>query len=363
MQKIIKALQMKGKNIVIPIVSIIFSLIVGAFVINLMGVNFLHAYLVMLDGAFGDIRSIGETLLFTAPLILTALSFSLAIRCGLINIGAEGQLHVGAITATMVGLFLELPLGIHILVALIAGIIGGGIWGLIVGYLKIKFDANEIITTIMLNYVAIYLVGYIVNYPLIEPPGYLPQTAQLSESAILPVILPGSRLHAGFLVGLLALVFYHIFLNKTKKGYEIRVVGRNPQAAEYSGINRLRNIVFVMFISGAFAGLAGAGEIMGVQHRLLEGFSPDLGFDGIAVALIGRNDPVGIFFAAVFFGALRSGGNTMQLITGLPIAIIYIIQGLAIMFVVSGEIFKDKDISIFTKLKNSIFNPILSKGD
>lgn len=353
---IINILLKNKRNILTPIVSIILSLLTSGILIFLMGVNPLEAYSYLFSGAIGSINGISETLIKATPLILTALSFALGMKCGVINIGAEGQLYMGALFATLAGTILPpMPMIIHLPVAIIAGFIGGGIWGLLAGFLKVKFSANEIITTIMLNYVAIYFVGFMINYPLLEPPGFLRQTARVAEGARIPRIIAGSRLHAGIFIALIALAFYHIFLTKTKQGYQVKVVGENQRAAQYAGMNVFSSILLVMFLSGGFAGLAGTGEILGVQTRLLEGFSNGLGFDGIAVALLGRNHPLGILFAAIFFGAVRSGGNIMQLSTGLPIAVIYIIQAFAVIFVVAGELFRKegfKSLSgVFKKIK------------
>jgi len=310
-----------------------------------MDVNPLIAYQWLFKGAFGSTNSVAETLLKASPLMLTGIAFALAMRCGLFNIGAEGQLYIGALCSTIVGLYFNaFPIFIHLPLAIIAGFIGGGIWGLLAGYLKVRFGASEIITTIMLNYVALFLVSYMIHGPLLEPPGFLPQTPLVEETARYPRILAGTRLHMGLIFATMALVLFYLLLWKTKIGYEIRVVGDNPSAANYAGMKPNRSILLTMFLSGGFAGLAGANEILGVLGRMVEGFSVGLGFDGIAVALLGQNTPLGIFLSSILFGAMRSGANIMQLSTGVPVAVIYIIQALIVIFLVSSELFRRKGL-------------------
>lgn len=332
-----------SSKLVMPILAIVLALIIGALVIWLMGISPWMAYKSLLKGSLGSTNSIAETLVKSAPLIFTGLSFALAYRCGLINIGAEGQLYMGGFASALAGIYLQgLPLIVHLPLALAAGFIAGGLWGLLAGWLKVRFGASEIITTVMLNYVATYWVSYVVTGPMKEPPGTFPQTALVAATAQLPRILTGTRLHLGFLVAILALIFYFVFLWRTPRGFELRVVGQNPQAAGYAGMSPNASVLLAMFLAGGMGGLAGAGEILGVQRRLLQAFSPGYGFDGIAVALLGLNVPTGIFLAAILFGILRSGGNTMQMFSGVPVALIYIIQALVIFFVVSEHMFKLK---------------------
>ena len=256
-------------------------------------------------------------------MIFTGLSFALAKRCGLVNIGAEGQLYMGGFLATVVGIYIKgLPIYIHLPLAIAAGFIGGGLWGLLAAWLKIKFGASEVITTIMLNYIAIHWISYLVTGPMKEPPGNFPQTPQVEITAQLPRILEGTRLHLGLIIALLAILFFYYFLWKTTAGYETRVVGENPEAARYAGMNPARNSLLAMFIAGGFAGLAGMSEILGIQQRMFQNFSPNYGFDGIAVALLGQNTPIGVLLSGILFGILRSGANMMQMGAKVPIAVI-----------------------------------------
>jgi len=258
---------------------------------------------------------------------------------------------MGALASTVVGLYMPpVPMSIHLPIAVAAGFIGGGLWGLVAGYLKVKFGANEIITTIMLNYVALFFIGYMMHGPLLEPPGFLPQTPMVAETAKYPKILAGTRLHMGLIISLIALVMFYILLWKTKLGYEIRVVGHNPTAAHYAGMKPNRSLLVAMFLSGGFAGMAGSNEVLGVLGRMMEHFSYGVGFDGIAVALLGQNGPGGILLAAILFGAMRSGANIMQLATGVPVATIYVIQALIVIFIVCSEIFRRKGLKPFQNI-------------
>ncbi len=324
----------------LPALAVVLALVLGAIVISLAGLDPIVSCHYLLKGSLGSNKAIGETLIKAVPLIFTGLSYALANRCGLINIGAEGQLYMGGFLATAVGIYFKgLPVFIHLPLAIISGFIGGGLWGFLAGWLKVKFGASEIITTIMLNYVAIHWVTYLVTGPMKEPPGTFPQTPVVELSAQLPRIVPGTRLHLGLLVAILAVLFYYYFLWRTTIGYETRVVGLNSEAARYAGINLGRNSVLAMFIAGGFAGLAGMSEILGIQQRMFQMFSPGYGFDGIAVALLGQNTPIGIILSGLLFGILRSGANKMQMAAEVPNAIIYIIQSLVIIFVVGSNMF------------------------
>ncbi|MDF2674678.1 MAG: inner-rane translocator [Clostridiales bacterium] len=329
------------KSLTFSFFSICLAFLIGAIIIKLLGLSPSKAYLSMILGSFGNANAIAETLVKTTPLIFTGLSYAIAKRCGLVNLGAEGQLYMGGFLASFVGIYLNgLPIYIHLPLAILAGFIGGGLWGLVAGWLKIRFGANEMITTIMLNYIAQYWVSYLVSGPMMDPTGKMPQSSPIPTSAILPRILGGTRLHLGIVIALLAVLIFYYFLWKTTVGYETRVVGINAEAARYAGIKPTKNALLAMFIAGGFAGLAGMGEILGVQMRMYQNFSPGYGFDGIAVALLGQNMPIGIIVSAILFGMLRSGANMMQLTAKVPNAIIYIIQALVIIFIVAKNIFK-----------------------
>lgn len=328
--------RIKINLMILPLASILLALLIGAILISSQGKNPIIAYGYLLKGAFGNSGSIGETLLKTTPLIFTGLAVTFSYRCGVFNIGAEGQLLMGALGATWCALiFKELPMIILLPLCLIFSIFLGAFWGGIPGYLKAKKGINEVIATILMNYIAIQLVSWAVNGPLKED-GPFPQTAKLVQSSWLPVIWHGTRLHAGIIIALISMILVYYFLFHTAYGYKLRVVGINCIAANYAGINVPFYYVLALAISGGLAGLGGAGEILGVQHRLMDGLASGYGFDGIAVALIAQLHPMGVIVSALLLGALRTGANTMQRAVGIPTAIVDIIQGLIIFFVVAA---------------------------
>jgi len=339
------------KKIAIPIFSVLVSFILGGIIIKMMGLSPSTAFKALMQGGIGNINALGETFVKATPLVFTALSYAFAYKAGLINIGAEGQLYMGGFLATLVGTnFQGLPMYIHLPLAIIAAFIGGGLWGLVVAWLKVRFNANEIITTVMLNYIAMNWISYLVTGPMKAPPGNYPQSKDILSTALLPNILPGSRLHLGLLLAVLMLIFYYIFFKKTKTGYETRIVGRNRKAADYAGMKSKKLSLLIMFIAGGVAGLAGASEILGIQGRMIEGFSPGYGFDGIAVALLGLNSSFGIGLSAIFFGFLRSGGNMMQMLAQVPVSVISIITGLVIIFVIAGQAISNNRIAGLQKI-------------
>jgi len=322
------------------LVALLCAFLAGAIVLWATGHSPIEAYFAMLRGAFGDNFGIGQTFTQATPIIFTALAFLFSFKCGLFNIGAEGQLLFGGFTAALVGIsFNGLPVFIHLPLAILAGATGGAFWGLIPAVLKAKLGAHEVITTMMFNYVALYLTSYMVNYPL-KAPGWVPQTIFVAPSAELPRILPPTQLSASFILALTIAGVTAYLLNRTTIGYEVRAIGLNPTAAETNGINIKRGLILALVISGAMAGLGGAGEVLGVHRRFIDGFSPGYGWDGLAVALIGGLNPFGVVLAAVFFGALRSGGMVMNRVTGVPLDIISILQALVVLFVAAPRLIK-----------------------
>ena len=323
---------------IMPLLALVFALLLGAILIAVMGLDVGVAYTALLEGAFGSKNAIGETIVKATPLIFTALSYALAKRCGLVNLGAEGQIYVGGMCSAIAGLYLALPTPIHIPVTILAGFIGGGLWGMLAGALKLRFGASEMITTIMLNYIAQYIINFMVGN-VIKEPGDLPQSAKIGATAQLPRLVEGTRIHLGIIIALICVVLYYVFLWRTRQGYETRVVGINPEAARYAGFNTGRRSLMAMFMAGGLAGLAGLTEILGIQLRVYKNFSPGYGWDGIAAALLGRNSPIGIVLSSTLFGALRSGSNQMQIDASVPSALMYILQALVIMFVIGSNYF------------------------
>jgi len=328
------------RKIIPQIIAIILAFLVGAIVLQVTGYSPLEAYSALITGAFGDVFGIGQTFTQATPIIFTALAFLFAFKSGLFNIGAEGQLLVGGFAAALVGIsFAGLPTLIHVPMALLAGAFTGGLWGFIPAILKTKLGAHEVITTMMLSYVAFYVTGYMVNYPY-KAPGWVSQTVPIAPSAELPRILQPTQLSASIFIAVILVVLTYYTLQKTTLGYEVRAIGLNPAAAESGGINIKRGMILALVISGAMAGLGGAGEILGVHRRFIEGFSPGYGWDGLAVALVGGLNPVGVLIAAVLFGALRSGGMVMTRVTRVPLDIVSILQALVILFVAAPMLIK-----------------------
>ncbi|MCI8476863.1 MAG: ABC transporter permease [Oscillospiraceae bacterium] len=330
--------------------ALVLVLVVTGIIIALSGKSPLVAFQSMIKGAFGTKNSVAETMIKTVPLLLAALGLTVCYRTGLTSVGSEGQIIMGGLMATIFGVYAGgLPRLILIPLCFIAGMIGGGLWAAIAGILKAKLGVSEVINTIMLNYIATYFVSFLIDGPMREPPGYYPQSSLLSDNAALAVILPGTRMHSGVIIAVIGILVVYLLLWKLPLGYQMRAVGNNPIAAKTNGINVARNMVLAMFLSGAFAGLAGSIEIMGMHHRLMNGFSSSYGFDAMAVALLGGLHPIGVTVAAVFFGALRVGANTMQRVLQVPVSLVNVIQGLVILFVLMQYVLSRFTIKLFRK--------------
>lgn len=315
------------------VVAVLLALLVGALFILLSNDDPIEAYRALVRGAFGDRRAVAETLVAATPYIFGGLAFAIAYRAGMFNIGIEGQMVVGGLAAGLIAAAnFDLPSVIYIPVVLIAAVVAGGLWGAIAGVLKAVSGAHEVITTIMLNYLAFRLVSYV----LLETDDRLPvdpalqATDPAAASARLPNILSGTRLHAGFLVGVAVAMVVWYLLFRTTFGYRIRTVGISRGAAAYAGISWGLTIVIAMFSSGALAGLGGATESLGLLGRQY-GVQSGYGFTSIAVGLVGRNNPLGVVLAAVLFGALRSGSNEMQNSAGTSKELVLVLQGLVIL--------------------------------
>lgn len=328
-------------------IAILLAFLGGALLIGLSGYNPLEAYLALLRGSFGNINSIAEVLLKTTPLLLAALGLTISSRAQVISIGAEGQIYLGAMGAAWVGLFLgPLPASVAIPLCMVIGAILGALWGGIAGWLKVKMNANEIIVTLMMNYIAIEYVRYLVNGPWRDPNSVEPFTAQITRGAWLPVLVPGTRLHVGLLVALAMVLLFWWLLRRTTLGYQLTVCGASPTAAEANGINGKRMIILAMLISGGMAGLAGSIELMGVHHRLIEEVSPSYGFTAIIISVLGRGKPVRVLFAAFLFAVLTVGADGMRRSMGIPVAVGLILQALVLLFALGSEIYERR---LFTK--------------
>lgn len=317
-----------------PVIAIASALLVGAILILLAGANPIAAYTALFQESLSTYFGFGNTLTKVVPLLLTSLGVLVALRAGQFNIGGEGQMYLGALGSALIGLYVQgLPAVIHVPLALVAGFLFGAVWGLIPGYLKAVRGINEVITTLLLNYIAFNFIGYLVQNPLKEAGAPSPYSPLIAKSAQLPIILPGSLAHAGILLALLAAVIVWVLLVLSPIGYQIAAVGFNPIASRYSGISVERTIMLVMALAGGLAGLAGATEVMGLKYRLFEQVSSGYGFDAIAIAFLSRGSVLGVVLTSLFFGALRSGANVMQRSAGVPVTVVYAIQGLTVLFI------------------------------
>ncbi|HEX5838778.1 MAG TPA: ABC transporter permease [Anaerolineales bacterium] len=334
----------------LPVFATLAALLIGAIMLLLLKVNPIEAYKALWEGAFGSSNAFAETLVKATPLLLVAIGICISFRGDVINIGGEGQMIIGAILATWVGLtFTTLPGWVVITLAMLAGFLGGAIWGGIPGFLKAYFSVNEILSTVMMNAIAVQLMNFLLRGPMIDPAqaevaSQIPQTARLLEIFRLPRFIP-TRLHFGALIAVALAVLVYILLWRTTLGYRIRAVGQNPHAARYAGIKVPRYIVLALLFSGAFAGLAGAIQVYGVNYRMItdgsaSGFTGSAGFNGIVAALFGQLHPLWSIPASVLFGALLVGANSMQRMVQVPSALVIALNGLVVVFVVSSEILR-----------------------
>jgi simple sugar transport system permease protein len=334
----------------LPVFATFAALAVGAVMLLVLGANPIKAYGAMVDGAFGSGNALAETAVKAVPLLLVGLGICIAFRANVINIGGEGQMILGAILATLVGLSLpNWPGWLVITLAILAGFVGGGFWGAIPGALKAYFGVNEILSTIMMNAIAIQIMNYLLRGPMIDPAqaeqaSKIPQTAALAAAFRLPRLAP-TRLHLGAALAIGLAILVYILLWRTTLGYRIRAVGQNPDASRYGGIRVRRQIVIALLLSGAFAGLAGVMQVYGLNYRLITdgsatGFTASAGFNGIVAALFGQLHPIGTIPASFFFGALIVGANKLQRIMQVPSSFILALNGLVVIFVVSSDIWR-----------------------
>lgn len=314
-------------------------LLISMALISAVGSNISQAFTSFSRGIFGSFYGFSEVLVRAIPLMLAALGVSVGFRTGFFNIGAEGQIYMGAAAATAIGfLFSGLPAILLIPLTILAGFVFGGLWSVIPGFLKVQFSLSEVINTIMLNYVAINIVGILVRTVLKDPEYPLPLSPEIPEAMKLFRFFFTTRLHSGLIIAIVSACLVYILLWKTITGYQMRAVGLNPRAARCTGISVYRNIIFAATLSGGLAGLAGAIEIAGVHHKLLEGISPGFGYVAIIIALLGKNHPLGIFFSSLGIAALQIGSNTMQRQAGVPASISWIIMGVLVLLILGRRI-------------------------
>ncbi len=339
---------LKTAGLLSPLVAVAAAFLVGGLVVATIGENPLRIYGILFRGAFGSVDAIGLVLFNACPLIFAGLAVAFAFRAGLFNIGGEGQIYLGAFICAWVGLSISgLPAWLAVPLLVAASAAGGALWASIPGLLKARFGAHEVINTIMMNFIAIGVTGYFVINVFREPGQMTPQTAEIVAGRLprlagalnaIGIPLPAANpLNASIVIALLAIVAAWFILQRTTLGYEIRAVGLNPSAAENAGINVRRTMVLAMIVSGAFAGLVATNEVMGFRHRFLDNFSGGIGFMGIAVALLGKNTPLGVLFAALLFGILNTGALEVDIFTDVPRELILVVQAVTIILVVVGN--------------------------
>jgi simple sugar transport system permease protein len=321
----------------VTVLSIFLALLFCALFLSLNGMNPITIYIKMFKGAFGSGYGISETLVKAIPLLLCGLGVSIAYRIAIWNIGAEGQFIAGALSATAVTIYFpSMPTFLVIPIMVIMGILGGAIWGLLTAIPRAYFQVNELITSLMLNYIALLLLNYFVFGPWKDPKGFnFPGTPEFESYAQIAT-LGGTRLHLGLIFGLVAVALYAFFIKYSKWGYELRLIGANPSAAKYAGIRINMHILIVMAISGGLAGLAGMSEVSGVAHRLMYGISPGYGYTAIIVAWLAKLNPIGLIISSILFGGLIVGGFSIQTI-GLPSSTSLMLQGAILFFLIGGE--------------------------
>jgi len=333
-----------------PVAAVLLAFLIGGVMLVLLGINAWAAYSALFSGAFGSTNALADTVVKATPLLFVGLGICISYRGGVLNIGGEGQLVVGAISATAVALsFPHWPGWLLVLVSLFAGTVAGAIWGGIAGFLKAYFNVNEILSTIMLNYIAVFGMNYLLRGPMMDPlqiklGSFIPQTARLPHAADLPRLVP-TRLHLGAAIAVLCAILVYIFLWRTTIGFRIRIVGKNLRAAVGAGIPVKRYMVLSILLAGALSGLGGAVEVLGLHHRMFTdgtafGFTGSAGFNGIVAALFGQLHPIGTIPASFLLGALLTGANKMQRAVQVPSALVGALNGLIIMFVVGSEILR-----------------------
>ncbi|MEF9853687.1 MAG: ABC transporter permease [Hydrogenoanaerobacterium sp.] len=316
-----------------PLYSLLLALFIGGIIILISGNNPFEIYSKLLNGAFGSRNGIMQTLLQSTPLIFCGLSVAVGMRGGLLNLGVEGQLYIGALCSSLVGLYAKgLPSFVHITLCILAGMVGGAVWAFLPVFLKIKRGTHEVVTALMLNYIASLFIDYMTNYPLMAKDSSVAQSEIILPSAFLPKLVPRSQVSCGILIGVVLAILLSLVLKKTVFGYSITLVGQNQLAAKAAGVPINKIMISTMLIAGACAGLAGTVEVLGTYNRLIMGFSPGYGFDGIAVAVLGSS-PIMVIFSALLFGALRAGGMALQFGTNLSVKFITALQGIIILLI------------------------------
>lgn len=327
---------------------IVLGLIASAVLIAISGVNPFLAYGALIRGAFGNAQALSNVLVRASPLLLGGIGVSLGIKAGVWNIGMEGYMYLGAIGASMVGILeLGLPPFLHILICFLCAAAFSAVWGLIPGYLKAYKGVNEVTSTIMMSYIAIYLTNWVVSSfaPIAEIGKFYPMSKQFASTALLPILMKGSSLHPGpFLAIMLCVIFYFI-LNYTSFGYRTKMLGANPNAAKYAGVGARKQIMLIIMIGAIIGGLSGAVEVMGLKRRVYMEFVTNVGYESVAVALLAGGNPLGVIFSALFFAALKAGGATMSIETGVISSMNSIIIATCMLFVIGVGVVDSRRLS------------------
>jgi simple sugar transport system permease protein len=324
--------------------AVLAALLAGSLLILIAGSDPVAAYAALFEGAFFDYWGFASTLVKTCPLLLAGLAVVLPLRAGLFNIGAEGQIYMGALSGTVAALYMpELPGPLHVAVAVSAGAIGGALWALIPALLKAYQRINEIIVTLLMNFVALHFVSFVVSGPMMEEGAPYPYSPEIPSSLFLPHILPRTDAHIGVVVAVVLAIAMYVVLRRGVPGYSLDTISKNQNAARYAGMSVERHIVVSFLIAGALAGLAGIFEVLGHRYRLFHAFSQGYGYDGIVVAFLAALNPLLAILSAVFIAGLRSGANIMQRSVGVPVTVVEAIQGLVILFVAASLAFRYRE--------------------
>lgn len=327
-----------GKKMIQPAVALLTAFAVTSIIILVIGYSPLNVFSSIFKGAFGNANSRLGTLFRMTPILITGLAFTVAIRAGLINIGIEGQLCAGAFIATLVGLYVHgLPPLLHILLTITAAMAGGGLCGAFIAFMKIRFNAHEFITSIMMNSIVTYITGYFVSGPL-RTPGDVAQTQSISKDIMLPMLSARNNLSIGIIIAVVLAVILHFYFKRTAKGFEMNIVGNSPMVARFSGIHINKTIYQTMFLSGGIAGLCGAIHVLGYLGRYINDFSPGFGFDGVAVSALAGGSPLACIVSALLFGGLKAGTIRLNIMTKAPKEFVDLIQAVAIILIASPKL-------------------------
>ena len=347
-----KSLKINWKKLnLAPLYSFMLALCIGAIIIWASGNSPIKVYSMLIEGAVGSRKGILQTLLQATPLLFCGLAVSFGLKGGVLNLGVEGQLYIGALFSTLAALYIKgLPAPIHIIVCIIAGMVGGMLWSFIPIWLKIKRGTHEVVTALMLNYIAVLFLDFLLNYPLRAKDSSVAQSIIIQETAQLPRIFEKSKVTIAIFIGVILAIALAFLLRKTVLGYKITMVGSNQKAAAASGISVNRVMIVTMLISGLCAGLAGTMEVLGSYYRLIQGFSSGYGFEGVAVAVLGSS-PISVIFSAVLFGGLRSGGIMLNFGTNLSVKFITVLQGIIILLIAAPKLIPNLKKQIIKKFK------------